>query len=471
MNDGDDTDLEEGQEDAPVAEVEFEFADGDAKITRIDVAFVGSGNEQDPWETFEEVSLWVDGEEVARQDASDEDEYLDEDDGSIRFSGLDIVAMEDEAVTVVIGATVQNSVELGGNADAWTVAVDAVRYIDADDVSSTDTTTGDMGDTVSFSIDEEGNEDEVIVKSSSEDPDSTTIAVEDNEKSDWTTIFAFELDTDDSTNDIEVNELEIALFSSDSDVNSVVSDVQLVIDGETFDDRTALANTLGLTASSTVFDIDGDLTIEAGERVTVEVQVEFKALTGNYAEGTTIYATTTGVSGDFEGADDVTGEGAATGETHTLRTEGAILEAGDMTETLNENDDASTTDDEGTFVIKFDVTAFETDLYIDDTATGGTVENNTGVNFQFLTSDDNVAATTSISASLTSTAEKESPGRYKVAEGETETFTLTVVANPSTTGFHKVQLYSVNWNNTNDDADTQQRALPAEDYETDTLNI
>ncbi len=468
MNDGDDTNIEEGQEDAPIAEVEVEFVDGDAQISRIDLGFVATGSEEDPWDTFSDISLWVDGDKVASVNADDEDDWLDEDAGTIRISGLDIVGMEDEKVTIVIGVTVQNSVD---NMPAtWRVDTEAIRFFDADDVATTEDATGDIGtgDGVTFDIDSEGADDEVIVKSSSEDPDATTIAVEEDTKSDWTTIFAFDLDTDDSTNDIEVNELYIDLYSSNDNVVDMISDMKLVVDGEEFEDYSTLVG--AANSASTTFDLDGDLVIDAGDRVTVELQVEFKAQSGNYDNGDDIVASTTGATGDFEGADDVVGEGSATGETHTLRTEGAIIEAGDMTEVKDENDDTSTTDDEGIFTIKFEVTAFETDLYIDDTATGGTAEYNTGVNFQFLTTADAVAATSSLSASLTSTASKEA-GRYKVAEGETETFTLTVVADPVTGGFHKLQLYSVNWNNTNDDADTQQRALPVEDFETDPLEI
>lgn len=472
-NDGDDTDLEEGQEDAPVAEFEVEFADGDAKITRLDVAFVATGVEEDPWDTFDEVSLWVDGDEVARMDASDEDEYLDENDGSLRFSGLDIVGMEDEAVTIVVGVTVQGSVD---NVPAtWTVDMDAMRYIDADDVSTTDTTTGDMGATgIDFEIDVEGNEDEVIVKSSTEDPDATTIAVENTTKSDWVTVFAFDLDTDDSTNDIEVNEIPVS-FTSSATTTNVISDVQLVIGGETYDDRSAFSSGSGTTTASTTFDIDGDLVIDAGERVTVEVQVELKALTGNYAEGTTLFATTTGSLGDFEGADDVVGEGAATGETHTLRTEGAILELNDTTEVIKANTTDTVADDEGVFTIKVDVTAFESDLYFNKTLFNGTTGIVTTAGVNFLVEDSTGAAVASTTgtttASVSSTADTEGT-QFKVSEGETETFTITVNFNPTTQGFYQVQLYSMNFATAAAaNPSTQQLALPASDFETDQLSI
>jgi hypothetical protein len=476
MDDGDDTDIEEGQEAAPVAELEVEFTDGDAKITRIDLAFVGSGDEQDPWDTFEEVSLWVDGDEVASMAADDEDEYLDEDDGSLRFSGLDIVAMEDEPVTITVGVTVQGSVDGTNNGEAWEVQADAIRFVDADDVTTTDDSTGDLGgDGVDFDINEEGGDDELAVKTSSEDPDATTLQLEDDSKSDWLTVFAFNLDTDDSTNDITVNEIPVSITPGGDSIGDIISDLKLVIDGEEYDDW---SYTSGAAASTTVvvvtFDTDGDLVIEAGDEVTAELQVEFKQLA---IEGSTIQGSVTSTNADAidaEGADDLgTSQlsGAATGETHTLRTSGAILEAGDMSETKDANSDTTTTDDEGVFTIKFDVTAFESDLYINKTAASGTTMGTVGVNYLVTNGSGTTAGTTTPQASISATADTVGT-QYRVAEGETETFTLTVTFDPGTSGFYGVQLYSLNFDpDQGDNPSVQQRALPASDYETDPLSI
>jgi hypothetical protein len=472
INDGDDTDLEEGQEDAPVAEVDVEFADGDAMITRLDVSFVGSGDEQDPWDTFEEVSLWVDGDEVARMAADDEDEYLDENDGSLRFSGLDIMAMEDEEITITVGVTVQDSVDGTNNGEAWTFDADAIRFVDADDVSSTEDNVGDLGgsDQVSFDIEEEGGDDELIIKTSTEDPDATTLTVETNQKSDWYTIFAYDLDSDDSTNDLEINNIVVGLQTNDL-IADVVSDVKLVIDGEEYDDFSYLAaDPLAGVSAAYDFDIDGDLVIDAGDRVTVEVQVEFKQLSA-YPEGTTISASSTATSYDVEGADDVTAEGSATGDTHTLRTQGAILEFVSATETKDANGDSSTTDDEGVFVLKFDVTAFEADLYVNKSAASGTASSSAGVNYRITDGSGIAKGTTTPSGSLASTADTEGT-RFVVREGETETFTLTVTIDPGVSGFHGLQLYSFNYRpEVEGDPTVKQRALPAADFETDPLSI
>lgn len=480
VDEGEDTDIEEGQEAAPVAEITVEFADGDASISRLDIALDNTtdGNDEvDPWDVFEEVSLWVDGDEVATMDASDEDEYLDEDFGTLRFSGLDIVAMEDEEVEIVVAVTVQGSVDGTSDGSDWDLAATGLRFVDADDVTSTETTAFGLqaaassysADNADFTINEEGGDDEIIVKSSPEDPDATTIQVEEDESSDFTTIFAFDLDSDDSTNDLDLNELSVVVVTPTDVVNQVVGDIQLLVDGEVFDDVTW---TTPATATATAaFDIDGEYTIEAGERVTVEVQVEFKQLTGNFDEGDTIFASTTSDTIDAEGADDLAAgqlDGSATGETHTLRSAGLVVETTDVSESLKINDDGAA-DDEGVFEIEFDVTAFESDVYIDNNALRGLVETNTGVNF-IMTSGGTTVTTGTTTSSLTSTADLDG-SRYLVSEGETETFTLTVEFDPATSGFHKVELYSVNFNDTNADADTQQLTTPASNFDTDEISI
>jgi peptidoglycan hydrolase-like protein with peptidoglycan-binding domain len=485
VEDGDDTEIEEGQEDAPVADIDVEFTDGDAMITRMDIALektaTVSGQDNDPWDVIETVSLWVDGDKVAEMDASDEDEYLDEDDGSLRFAGLDIVAMEDEEVTITVGVTVQGSVDNITSTDSeWYVSAEAIRFVDADDVTTTEEDQADLrgdntGDRAEFAIGEEGGEDELIVKSSSEDPDATTLTLEDDQKSDWITIFAYTLDTDDSENDIVVNDIRVNVAgtedgSTGTSTALLINDAQLVIGGEEYDDVT-IVHGVGGTFS---FDLDGDLEIAAGESVGVEFQVEFKALPTEL-EGATVQASTTSDVGyDAEGADDLDSnqlDGAATGDEHTLRTSGAVLELTDSSTSLKENSDSTTADDEGVFTLEFDVTAFEGDLYIDDTAVRGTsFAGDEGANFVITTGG---VATTSGTAvpTLDSDAELDG-GRFKVAEGETESFTLTVEYLPAASASYKVQLYSVNFRvDTNGLPDTEQLALPEEDFDSASLTI
>ncbi|MCB9814340.1 hypothetical protein H6784_02895 [Candidatus Nomurabacteria bacterium] len=253
-----------------------------------------------------------------------------------------------------------------------------MRFFDADGVATTDTTVDN--ETAEFTLEEAGADDEIIVKTSSNDPDATTLKVETNKKSDDFTVFAFDIDTDDSTNDIELTEVVVYVDVSSSTYGNIVDDAELVIDGVKISDVDVEGN-----ASSTAiltFNVDGDVVIDAGDRVEVELVLTFKSLAaGN--EGTTVQAYVN-ADGDIdgEGADDVTSTGTATGDEHTLRTEGAVIEFVSSTETLKLNSDATTTDDSGTFVLKFDVTAFDTDLFINKTAASGTAMGTVGVNYQ-----------------------------------------------------------------------------------------
>lgn len=468
MDASDEDEYEEGAEDAAVAELTYEFEDGDAEISRIDVKLVGSGDEQDPWDAFEEVSLWVEGDKVAEVDASDEDNYLgDEDDGIIRFSGLDIVGMEDEEVEIVVAVTVNNSIDLGGDADAWTVAVLNTRFFDADGVATTldNSDDTDFTTTESFSIDEAGFEDEIIAKSSSNDPDATTLQVEDNAKSDWYTVFVFDLDTDDSTNDLELNEIVVNVATSGASYSALVDDAELVIDGTTIDDVDVDAT--GDEAELT-FNIDGDVTIEAGARVAAELKLRFKALT---AEGATVQASVDGSTIDAEGADDVTGTGAATGEEHTLRSTGieVELDSTDADVTVVDGSD----NDYATFKIVVDVTAFEQDVFIPLSAASTSLK---------LVDANGAEIANAISASstvvITSSAEEGGAGDafFEINEGETESVTITVTFTPETAGSQAARLVleSLVFDETGTASgadDETWNALPATTYRTDVVTI
>jgi hypothetical protein len=489
VEDGDDTEIEEGEEAAPVADVKVEFADGDAQITRLDIALdkngAVSGQDNDPWDVIDEVTLWVDGDEVASIDASDEDNYLDDTYGTLRFSGLDIVAMEDDEVTITVGVSVQGSVDgVTSSVDAeWEVAATGLRFVDADDVTTTETTAFDLqdaaasytADSVEFSIGEQGGDDELLVKSSSDDVDATTLELKDDKKTSMTKVFAFELDTDDSTNDITVNDIKVSVAATEDGTTGtstalLINDAQLVIDGETYDDVTIVNGTTGTYS----FDLGGDLVIEAGESVTVEFEVEFKALASTL-EGATIQASTDATSGyDAEGADDLSGsqfQGSVTGEEHTLRTQGAVIVLTDDTSVLKANTEATTADDEGDYTLEFTVEAFNGDLYIDDSAVRGTTMGTEGANFIVTSGGTAVATGTAVVVDFTSDATLTG-SRYKVSSGSKETFTLKVEFDPAAAGSYKVQLHSVNFSvDTNANPTVQQLALPAEDFDSAAVSI
>jgi len=446
---GDDDDVAEGST-GDVAEFSFDVEDGDAELQRLDLEFdnasIGVGDESEPWDTFAEVTLFVDGEEIASEDVSDEDEWLDNDDGGtddfvFRFTGLDTVANDGDTVEVVVQVEAQDGVDLGGDDLAgWMVAIpdDGVRALDG---AGIDQYTGDSTETVAFNVEQEGAGEELNISASPEDPDGMVIAVDDDAVSEWTTIFAFELDAEES--DIELDTVGVSASTTDAGgLDDVLNDARIVIDGEEFDDLTgSLPTTMyGLLN----FDVDGDFTVDEGDTVTAELQVKFNAQGATtYATGTMIHASTTGGTNTGEGSDDVTASGSANGDTHTLQVAGVNFSEGDSdTATVQVVD--GTDNDYGTLTVKLDVESFDDDAYIDQNA-------GLAVMYQIENAGTGlaVATTTFDSFSLTLTTGAPTEGSsYRFEDGEEESLTITAVLNPNAAlegQSYRLQILSVNF--------------------------
>ena len=469
-----DDEIEEGAENAEVAEVTVEFENGDAEISRLDVAFDNSG--VDMWDVLETVSLWVDGEMVAEVTADDEDEYQN-DEATLRFSGLDIFAAEDEELEIVVAATLQSnldSADLSATSGNFNVSVDEIRFFDADGVATTEDGIGELATNVTFTVEEAGAEDEVIVKTSSSDPDATTLKVEDDQKSDWYTVLVFDLDTDDSVNDIEFDGVEATLKTSIA-YGTLVDDVEIVIDGITIDDVTASTSVNGLV-TDLVFDVDGDVTIDAGDRVAAELMVRFKSL-ALVNEGATVQGLVTAGQADAidaEGADTLLAgqlSGAATGDVHTLRTTGINVDAKSESAVVTSSDGAL--NDYVTYKITVDVTAFDQDVFlpIGSASTSWSLVDSAGVAIS------PAPATASTSVVMTSSADVGGAGNafFEINEGETETVTITVTFTPSIANTAAgLQLNSLLFDETGTvtGADDQTwSATPSVDYRTDVVTI
>ena len=131
-------------------------------------------------------------------------------------------------------------------------------------------------------------------------------------------------------------------------------------------------------------------------------------------------------------------------------------------------DDESLENNKGEFILQFDVTAVDTNMYIQKTAARGAKA--AGANYRIIGSDGKAVAAGTATGGLSSSADLDGD-YYVIEEGETESFSLMVVYDPATTGFYKMGLIRVNWNDTAAASDTQTPAKPTEDFVTDMMNI
>jgi hypothetical protein len=313
-------------------------------------------------------------------------------------------------------------------------------------------------------------DEELVVRSSSNNPDSTTLRVEDDSKSDWYTIFIFELDPDDSNDEIILSSIPVSVTVSTSTFEQIVDDAELEIGGVTLDAYSVAGGETG-TAVLT-FDVDVNVRIFPEWPEDVELRLRFKSLdTEN--EGVTVQATMNDV--DAIVAESIDGEltaeqlkGSAVGEVHTLRTKGVEVspDSDDAEVTVGDDDN----DDYATFEITLEVTAFEQDVYISTDPTS--------ISWQLL--DDNGSLITDTSNASTTVAidssADEDRGFYEISDGETQNLSLWVTYEPGAIApqMARLQLLSLAFDEYGTDSvadDSIWIAEPLADYRTDYIFI
>ncbi len=477
ITDGDDTDLEEGQTAESVQEFQIEFNDGDAMITRLDVELDDNASNDDAWDVFGDVTLYVDGDEVGTIDASDEDNWQD-DEMTLRFSGLDIVAQEDEEITVTLGVEVQSNLDTVPV--TWDVDVLSMRFVDGEDVTSTEDVTVAAG---SFDIDVAGAGDDLNLESSNDDPDAMTIAL-DEEKNVEEAIFSFELSADDSDGSVDLSNLiTLSLTVTNpgttaDDLDDLVDDLRLEIDGQSFDAESYT----GATTTSVDFDIDGDVTIDENTTVTATLYADFDkmAVSESAFEGSTIVASVAAADIDAEGTEsgeNITVDGSTkTGNVHTLRTNG--LDLGGVTDGTGSSDSVqvvsgvATDDNYGTMFLTFDVTAFGDNLFVKANDAVRGASSTAGVAFVIEDSTGaTVAGGTSSVSYVIADADKNN-GFYELEDGTTYEMTVTVDSyNPAASGTYHLQVLTVGFAATEVNATDTEAPSDLGDYESDAVAI
>lgn len=485
VKDGDDTSIEEGQEDAEAMEIEFDVEDSDVEVQRVEVvASSSAGNgEEDPWDVFESATLWMDGDDVATVDGLDDEDNWDEQttDGqfSFRFNGVDTVVGEGETAEFVVSFTFQDNLdELDESWDLW-IDDSGIRALDE---AGIDQYTGDDSDIVTIDLEAAGGDDELTLSESSENPEASTLEVEEDEKSEWLSLAIMELEADTDT---EVKDFKFRVLINETGdeatfYSEVVSDLVLIIDGEEYDDFSVSG--AGTATATVTFDLDGeDIVIAEGEEVAVEVQAEFNATTtGAYDEGTTVTVdvpSTTFEAIDAEGVDsgeDLAAaqlEGSFEGEVMTLRSEGvSVVAVSDEAERTFIADDTGESD-QGTFTLVFEVTAFGEDVYIDNSTPA---EDNDGseVTTSASYSVSNPGNNTSVGVlSATGGDYDDETNSWKIAEGDTAEFTLEVIVTATSSSNAFVTLQALGYAFTDVDGTHVLTAPDESGFKTDAINL
>ncbi len=429
LDDASDDTIMEGEEDAELATLTLSADDGDIELSRVDFSLVdttsGTANESDLWETFETISLWVDGDMIGEFEADDEDNYLNENNGTFRVSGLDLVIMEDEDVEIVVAATVMGAVDGSDTANRadWTLDATDVRYFDADGVASDDNITASV---VTFEVVEEGLDDDATIESNSDTPESSTLKVDDqSDDSDEFDVHTFDIDVDEDSSDLVFSDMAFADVtvtgagvgtSLGATFNDVVDSVFMTIGGETVEgDNTGVltGSVAGIAAATVEYEFDfEDVELPAGEVTEATISIVFKGQDGVYDNGVTVETNVDGADWEVEGiagdADVLTG--TDTSEEFTLANVVPVIS--DVTADTTADDPNNS----GTISFEFTVEADgDEDIVGFDIA-------------DFLTTLSSTASSpltpTGVLSKVGGDATMTAPGVYTIADGDEATFAV-----------------------------------------------
>jgi hypothetical protein len=464
----------EDEEDVEVAGLEIEADDGsDLEFTAVRIAFCDSATDSvtstsygcaggvtatatsDFEDYASEVSVWFDGEEVARLDA---DEFNDDNDWAktVSLDGAVLGAGETGELTVAVSGI--SNLDSGDAGDSWGVDFKSVRFVDGQGASTTEdpTTSAKLFtvDTFASSTDLE-----VKVELNNDDDDindAHVIEVDDSDDTENVEILSFTIEADGDS-DVMIKDLPVNVdVTGASHVDEMITEITLWHDGDQVGDSPNVGSSVGTDETYTFEDVDVE--IGAGDTAEFKVAVTLKGTSDTLDNGDTISAQLSSTEVDAIDAEDESGEdvdtsdltGTATGEAHAVYDEGIKVKLYSVSKERTFVADAAGEDDQGEYEIVFDVTAFGDHMYIDNSTEDDNGSNAAGQGAVFdITSSAGTPTVSSkvLTASGTETNDDLS-NEFWIQEDDTRRFTLSVVLTADSTptdGSHEVVLESINW--------------------------
>ncbi|MSR71727.1 MAG: hypothetical protein EXS50_03685 [Candidatus Taylorbacteria bacterium] len=463
----------EGEDDVNLLAFEVEADDeSDVEITSVKVElFQGTGaDSEDLTDYADNVSVWMGSTKVGEVDSDSFSENSDEYTKSISLDNAVVKAGATNKFYVAVSAL--TNLDSGDiDTDTWFVGVSAVRFVDAEGVTTTESLTLDIGDaTVDDTLEEAfdftdfatATDVELKVALNNDDDDineAHVINVDATDDTDDVEVLSFTLEADGDS-DINVTEIPVLVTTTgETDEAVIVIEAKLWMDGE------EMATEDVPTGGAITFE-DLDIDINAGDEVELMVTVSLQDVGGALDDGDTVKVELTATEVDAIDAEDESGEtlgaadltGTAAGEAHATYDIGMNAKFVSSSAEIT-NSDTAAIPDRGTFKIVFDVTAFDGDVYVDGTDIANEAG---GATYQNILVDGGVGT-----GVVTSNADDAANTTFLVEEGTTERFTLTLDA-AGTNAFAKASLESILYALTAIDGDVLYTFNMA-DYETDSI--
>ncbi|MCR4274938.1 MAG: peptidoglycan-binding protein [Candidatus Campbellbacteria bacterium] len=496
----------EDEEDVEVAGLEMEVDEGsDLAFTAVRLVFnEGTGATGDFEDYANEVSIWLDGEEVGRVDA---DAFNDDNDWTKTVSlddGAIILADETGELTVALSGV--SNLDTADDGDEWNVDFRQIRFEDADG-SLISEDPGMAVTTFSFELFAAAASTEFKISDGADENtvnDAHIINVHATDSTDNEDILSFNVEIEgDSDVVLDAIPVNIAVGGAQDNVDEMISGLTLLMDGEEVgtasmaDDCNAAtgedADCVAVgTAETYLFD-NLDLTLDAGQDYEFLVQADFFGITdtGDLAAGDTVLATfgetqTELASFDAEdesGEDLINGDktGTVAGTASEVRDIGIIVTFVSADEDISESTGAN--NDVGTFTLKYRVEAFDGTVFVSATAAPtigttilGSQTDATGATLYNITLGG--TATVDDASDLvtfsTTGGGTDATGDVELADSEYTEFTLTVARtndDVGDAGIFQVLLKAIGWDVDTGDAKANTYTFDLDDFKTTPVSL
>lgn len=449
-------DVVAGDEDTKVLAFQVEADDGsDVDITSVKVklAQTVSTNSRRIKDYLDSVSVFMGSEKVGEADAED---FSESNKIYTKTISLDDAVVEaGEKVVFSVAVSALENLDSGDiDNDAWTVDVLNVRFEDGEGVVTTEDTDADALDRA-FDVDDLSSSGDLELKVSkdSSSPDAQVVEVDDDNDTNDVLMLSAKLKATGS--DMTIDNIEFNIYPVGAAENEIVKTWKLEVDGDELDSIDAGTTAAGATGTIEFADLDDDFVIEEDDTIVVKVYADVNDLGGNFGSGDSMkvsFESTANVkdttntivedsNGDTVGAGDRTG--SAVGEAQTFYADGVSVELVSTDAKITTAADPGTLGSAatGTFTIKFKVTAFGDDIYVDKDGVedlAAPYDTATQLSYSML----NTGSVAASVATLQSTADLKTDS-YLVEEGTTETFTLTVAGTATADTFTNVKIEGI----------------------------
>jgi hypothetical protein len=437
-----------------------------------------------------EVSVWQGDREVGRVDASEFTENNDVYSESIALD--DAVVREDDKVRFYVAITGLENIDSKDLNDNWKVVLDQVRFEDATGTILSETVTG-VEETFEFEDLSSSGELEFRIAETENSPEAGPVEVSKSGDKD---VLLTEFTVSSKGGDLVVDTMPVSVSPKGAALLVLADELVLTLDGDEIDSvstadidpTTAGAQVVADAATGVaVFtDLEDELELMTGETYTLAVMAKVNPIPNTdptYAAGSSIAASVTSTNRNNADVVDMNDDDVAAGDRFgTVVGEDQRFYAKGITTSVVNNSFSETTNDDGdvarvTHTMEVSVTAFGETYYVPFATTRDSALNTAGFNYQVEDSAnaaldaDAVTATSAVSVKSGSGNVPISGNYWRIDDGKTVTFTVTVTLADSVTdagapGFTRIQLLGVRYDDDTAGVPTNFATTPQQDYET-----